>query len=182
MAVDNIRLGGLTSGFDTEAMVQQLLSTYQTKIDNQSKKLTKLSWQQEAYQDITTKITDFKNKYFDVLKRDNYLLSPATFNKYKANVTATNKGDTAGLSVTTTTGSSAGSYKLKLQQLATSTKAEGKAINIGNFALDLDKAIASAPSKVTTAEDGTQTKTFDFALDVQVGSVKKTVEFSADAA
>lgn len=51
MAVDNIRLGGLTSGFDTEAMIEQLLSTYQTRIDNQSKKLTKLSWQQEAYQD-----------------------------------------------------------------------------------------------------------------------------------
>ena len=181
MAVDNIRLGGLTSGFDTEAMVAQLLSSYQTKIDNQSKKLTKLSWQQEAYQDITTKITDFKNKYFDVLKRDNYLLSPATFNKYKANVSATNDADTAGLSVTTTTGSSAGTYKLKLQQLATSTKAEGKSIGIGNFALDLDKAIASASTTVSTADDGTQTKTFSLALDVQVGSVKKTVEFSADA-
>lgn len=181
MAVNNIRLGGLTSGFDTEAMVEQLLSSYQTKIDNQSKKLTKLSWQQEAYQDITTKITDLKNKYFDVLKRDNYLLSPATFNKYKANVSATGDADTTGLSVTTTTGSSAGSYKLKLQQLATSTKAEGKSINIGNFALDLDKAIASAATTESTAEDGTTTRTYNLALDVQVGSVKKTVEFSADA-
>lgn len=181
MAVNNIRLGGLSSGFDTEAMVTQLLSSYQTKIDNQSKKLTKLSWQQEAYQDITTKITDFKNKYFDVLKRDNYLLSPSTFNKYKANVSATNGADTEGLSVSTTSSSSAGTYKLKLQQLATSTKAEGKSISIGNFALDLDKAIASASTSVSTAEDGTQTKTFNFALDVQVGSVKKTVEFSADA-
>lgn len=181
MAVNNIRLGGLSSGFDTEAMVTQLLSSYQTKIDNQSKKLTKLSWQQEAYQDITTKITDFKNKYFDVLKRDNYLLSPSTFNKYKANVSATNGADVEGLSVSTTTGSFAGTYKLKLQQLATSAKAEGKSISIGNFALDLDKAIASASTSVSTAEDGTQTKTFNFALDVQVGSVKKTVEFSADA-
>ena len=181
MAVDNIRLGGLTSGFDTEAMVEQLLSSYQTKIDNQSKKLTKLSWQQEAYQDITTKITDFKNKYFDILKRDTYLLSPSTFNKYKSTVSATNSADTEGLSVITTTGSSAGTYKLKLQQLATSTKAEGKSINIANFALDLDKAIASASSTTSTAEDGTQTKTYNFALDVQVGSVKKTVEFSADA-
>lgn len=182
MAIDNIRLGGLSSGFDTEAMVQQLLTSYQTKIDNQSKKLTRLSWQQEAYQDITSKITEFKNKYFDVLKRDNYLLSPSTFNKFKANVTATNGADIEGLSVSTTSSSSAGSYKVKLQQLATSTKAEGKSVNIGNFALNLDKAIASAPSKVNTAEDGSQTKTFDFALDVQVGSVKKTVEFSADAA
>ena len=181
MAVNNIRLGGLSSGFDTEAMVQQLLTSYQTKIDNQNKKLTKLSWQQEAYQDITTKITEFKNKYFDVLKRDTYLMSPTTFNKYKSTVSAANDADITGLSVSTTAGSSAGSYKLKLQQLATSSKAEGKALAMDGFSLDLDKAIASASSKVTTAEDGTQTKTYDFALDVQVGSVKKTIEFSADA-
>ncbi|MGN1109344.1 MAG: flagellar cap protein FliD N-terminal domain-containing protein, partial [Oscillospiraceae bacterium] len=182
MAVNNIRLGGLSSGFDTEAMIEQLMSTYQTKIDNQSKKLTKLSWQQEAYQDITTKITDFKNKYFDVLKRDNYLLSPSTFNKYKSAVSATNGADTEGLSVTTTSSSAAGTYKLKLQQLATSTKAEGKSINMDNFVLDLDKAMASASGTVNTAEDGSQTKTYNFALDIQVGSVKKTVEFSAEAA
>ncbi len=182
MAVDNIRLGGLSSGFDTEAMIEQLMSTYQTRIDNQSKKLTKLSWQQEAYQDITTKITDFKNKYFDVLKRDNYLLSPSTFNKYKSAVSATNGADTEGLSVTTTSSSAAGTYKLKLQQLATSTKAEGKSINMDNFVLDLDKAMASASGTVNTAEDGSQTKTYNFALDIQVGSVKKTVEFSAEAA
>ncbi len=182
MAVDNIRLGGLTSGFDTEAMVEQLLSSYQTRIDNQSKKLTKLSWQQEAYQDITTKITDFKNKYFDILKRDTYLMSPTTFNKYKAAVTATNDSDIAGLTVSTTSGSSAGSYKVKLQQLATATKSQGKSISVDNFALDFDKAISSASSSVTTADDGTKSKTFDFALDVQVGSVKKTIEFSATAA
>lgn len=181
MAVNNIRLGGLTSGFDTEAMVQQLLSSYQTRIDNQSKKLTKLSWQQEAYQDITTKITEFKNKYFDVLKRDSYLMSPSTFNKYKSAVTATNDANIAGLTATTSSASSAGSYKVKLQQLATSSKAQGKALDMEGFSLDLDKAIATTPGKVTTADDGTQTKTFDFALDIQVGSVKKTIEFSADA-
>lgn len=182
MAVDNIRLGGLTSGFDTEAMVEQLLSSYQTRIDNQTKKLTKLSWQQEAYQDITTKITDFKNKYFDILNRDTYLMSPTSFNKFKSTVTATSDADITGLSVITTTGSTAGSYKLKLSQLATSSKVDGKSLEMNNFVLDLDKAIASAPSKVTTNDDGSQTKTFDFALDVQVGSVKKTIEFSVDAA
>jgi len=46
MAVSNLRLGGITSGFDTEAMVTQLLSSYQTRIDKQSQKITKLSWQQ----------------------------------------------------------------------------------------------------------------------------------------
>lgn len=182
MAVSNIRLGGLSSGFDTEAMVQQLLSSYQTKIDNQSKKLTKLTWQQQGYQDITKKITEFKNKYFDVLKRDTYLMSSSTFNKYKSAVTATNDADITGLSVATTSGSVAGSYKLKLQQIATASKASGKAIEMDNFVLDIDKAVAAAGGEITTADDGSKTKALELSLDVQVGSVKKTIDFSVDAA
>ena len=151
MAVSNLRLGGITSGFDTEAMVTQLLSSYQTRIDKQSQKITKLSWQQSAYQDITKKITEFKNTYFDVLKRDTYLMSPSTFNKFKADVTATSNADTAGLTVSTTSNSSSGSYKIKLNQAAKASTAQGNSITSGNFKLDLDKALSSASGEVKTS-------------------------------
>ena len=181
MAVRNLRLGGITSGFDTEAMVTQLLSSYQTRIDKQSQKITKLSWQQSAYQDITKKITEFKNTYFDVLKRDTYLMSPSTFNKFKADVTATSNADAAGLTVSTTSNSSSGSYKIKLNQAAKASTAQGNSITSGNFKLDLDKALSSASGEVKTNDDGSKTWTMNFALDVQVGGIRKTISFSADA-
>ena len=181
MAVSNLRLGGITSGFDTEAMVTQLLSSYQTRIDKQSQKITKLSWQQSAYQDITKKITEFKNTYFDVLKRDTYLMSPSTFNKFKADVTATSNADAAGLTVSTTSNSSSGSYKIKLNQAAKASTAQGNSITSGNFKLDLDKALSSASGEVKTNDDGSKTWTMNFALDVQVGGIRKTISFSADA-
>ena len=181
MAVSNLRLGGITSGFDTEAMVTQLLSSYQTRIDKQSQKITKLSWQQSAYQDITKKITEFKNTYFDVLKRDTYLMSPSTFNKFKADVTATSNADAAGLTVSTTSNSSSGSYKIKLNQAAKASTAQGNSITSGNFKLDLDKALSSASGEVKTNDDGSKTWTMNFALDVQVGDIRKTISFSADA-
>lgn len=181
MAVSNLRLGGITSGFDTEAMVTQLLSSYQTRIDKQSQKITKLSWQQSAYQDITKKITEFKNTYFDVLKRDTYLMSPSTFNKFKADVTATSNADTAGLTVSTTSNSSSGSYKIKLNQAAKASTAQGNSITSSNFKLDLDKALSSASGEVKTNDDGSKTWTMNFALDVQVGGIRKTISFSADA-
>ena len=181
MAVSNLRLGGITSGFDTEAMVTQLLSSYQTRIDKQSQKITKLSWQQSAYQDITKKITEFKNTYFDVLKRDTYLMSPSTFNKFKADVTATSNADAAGLTVSTTSNSSSGSYKIKLNQAAKASTAQGNSITSGNFKLDLDKALSSASGEVKTNDDGSETWTMNFALDVQVGGIRKTISFSADA-
>ena len=181
MAVSNLRLGGITSGFDTEAMVTQLLSSYQTRIDKQSQKITKLSWQQSAYQDITKKITEFKNTYFDVLKRDTYLMSPSTFNKFKADVTATSNADAAGLTVSTTSNSSSGSYKIKLNQAAKASTAQGNSITSGNFKLDLDKTLSSASGEVKTNDDGSKTWTMNFALDVQVGGIRKTISFSADA-
>ena len=181
MAVSNLRLGGITSGFDTEAMVTQLLSSYQTRIDKQSQKITKLSWQQSAYQDITKKITEFKNTYFDVLKRDTYLMSPSTFNKFRADVTATSNADAAGLTVSTTSNSSSGSYKIKLNQAAKASTAQGNSITSGNFKLDLDKALSSASGEVKTNDDGSKTWTMNFALDVQVGGIRKTISFSADA-
>ena len=181
MAVSNLRLGGITSGFDTEAMVTQLLSSYQTRIDKQSQKITKLSWQQSAYQDITKKITEFKNTYFDVLKRDTYLMSPSTFNKFKADVTATSNADASGLTVSTTSNTSSGSYKIKLNQDAKASTAQGNSITSGNFKLDLDKALSSASGEVKTNDDGSKTWTMNFALDVQVGGIRKTISFSADA-
>lgn len=181
MAVSNLRLGGITSGFDTEAIVTQLLSSYQTRIDKQSQKITKLSWQQSAYQDITKKITEFKNTYFDVLKRDTYLMSPSTFNKFKADVTATSNADASGLTVSTTSNSSSGSYKIKLNQAAKASTAQGNSITSGNFKLDLDKALSSASGEVKTNDDGSKTWTMNFALDVQVGGIRKTISFSADA-
>lgn len=181
MAVSNLRLGGITSGFDTEAMVTQLLSSYQTRIDKQSQKITKLSWQQSAYQDITKKITEFKNTYFDVLKRDTYLMSPSTFNKFKADVTATSNADASGLTVSTTSNSSSGSYKIKLNQAAKASTAQGNSITSGNFKLDLDKALSSTSGEVKTNDDGSKTWTMNFALDVQVGGIRKTISFSADA-
>ena len=181
MAISNLRLGGLTSGFDTEAMVTQLLSSYQTRIDNQNKKLTKLSWQQTAYQDITKKLTDFKNTYFDILKRDTYLMSPSSFNKFKSDVTAPSTANAEGLTVSTASTSTAGSYKVKLNQLAKAASATGKQVSAGNFNLDLDKAIDSASGEVKENDDGSSTMTMNFSLDLQVGSVKKTIDFTADA-
>ena len=162
---DTMRISGLTSGFDTESMIKQLMSSYQTKIDKQNQKLQKLSWQQSAYQDVTKKITEFKNKYFDVLKRDTYLMSSSTFNKFTSSVTATNGADTTGLTVSTTSNSAAGSYKVKLAQLATSSRADGGNVDVANFRLDLDKAVSAGGKDVTNA-DGSKTRQFELALDV----------------
>lgn len=169
MAGNTMRLSGINSGFDTEAMIQQMMSAYQTKIDTQNKKLQKLQWQQNQYRDITSKLTSFKSKYFDILKRDTYLMSPSSFTKFKSTIT-TKSGKESGLKVTTDSKSAVGSHKIKVDSLATATTTKGGQVAPQNFKLDVDRAMANAE----VDENGN----YNFSLDVKVGNVAKTVEFS----
>lgn len=172
-----LRLSGINSGYDSEAMIKEMMSAYQTKIDNQNKKLTKLQWKQEAFRDVTQKLTDFQNKYFDILKKDTYLMSPTAFSKFKATVTDKNNPDgKAPISVTTTSKSKEGSYSLKVLQTATKAKLSGNRISPAGFSLDLEKA-AKSNFETSTDDGGNTVRNYDFALDVKVGDVTKTVEF-----
>lgn len=174
MANDIMRLAGINSGYDSEAMIEKMMQTYQTKIDNQNKKLQKLSWQQEAYRDVTSKLSDFKNKYFDILKKDTYLMSPTSFSKFKSNIT--NKSDPSkdtGLKVTTSSSAVEGSHKINVARRATATTRTGAVLGTQNFNIDLEKALKT--SEYTANDDGT--RTYSFALDIKVGNVSKTLEF-----
>ncbi|MGN0291298.1 MAG: flagellar filament capping protein FliD [Lachnospiraceae bacterium] len=104
-----VRITGLVSGMDTDSIVQELVSAYSTKTENIEKKQTKLSWKQDAWKEMNTKIysfyskslTDFKfMSNFDGMKKTT--LSDST----KATITA-------GTNVTN------GTQTLKINQLAT---------------------------------------------------------------
>lgn len=51
-----IRLSGLTSGLDTDAIVQELVSAYSMKSEKYEKSQTKLGWKQDAWKSLNTQI------------------------------------------------------------------------------------------------------------------------------
>ena len=51
-----IRLSGLASGLDTEAIVGALVSAYSYKKDKYVKAQTKLSWKQDAWKSLNSKV------------------------------------------------------------------------------------------------------------------------------
>ena len=52
----SIRVTGMNSGMDTDAMVKELVSAYQKKGDKTVKEKTKLEWKQEIWTDLNKKI------------------------------------------------------------------------------------------------------------------------------
>ena len=57
-----IRISGLTSGLDTDSIVQELVSAYSTKKENIEKKQTKLSWTQMCIRDRSYSRTQQQQK------------------------------------------------------------------------------------------------------------------------
>lgn len=175
---DPIRMSGMVSGLDTESIISAMMTTYQSKIDNQSKKLTKLTWQQEAYQAVAKKMTDFKKKYFDVLNKSTYLKGASTFNKYGSDISAASGASTKGLNVTTTSASQAGSHQFTVLQTAKASTVKGGEIKPESFKLDIDKALQSVGGTDIDNGDGTFTRVYNMSMDVKVGGVTKTISFS----
>jgi len=63
-----IRMTGLNSGLDTESIIQELVKVQSTKKESLEKAKTKLTWKQEIWTEMNSKIKTFYNKTLDTLR------------------------------------------------------------------------------------------------------------------
>ena len=118
-----LRLTGMASGMDTESIVEGLLTSSKLKIDNAEKQKTLLTWKQEAYKSILTKLNSFQTKYFGTSATSsasaNTLLG-SSLSKLGASYSS------SYISVTTGADSTAGSFYVSdIVSLASSAKLSG---------------------------------------------------------
>lgn len=84
-----IRLSGLTSGMDTDAIVQELVSAYSKKTEKYEKASTKLTWKQDAWKNLNTKIYSLYTNVSNLRFSSAYNLRKVTVSDAtKASVTA----------------------------------------------------------------------------------------------
>ncbi|MBQ9625266.1 MAG: hypothetical protein IJR47_04075, partial [Clostridia bacterium] len=63
-SLNRIRLSGLNSGLDTEAIIRDLMQVEKSKVNQVYRNKTKSEWKLEAYTKINSDIQSFTNKYF----------------------------------------------------------------------------------------------------------------------
>lgn len=115
-----IRLSGLSSGLDTEAIVQQLVSAYSVKKDKYVKAQKKLSWKQDAWKALNTKVKKLYTNITSLKYSGAYNSKAATVsNSAKASVKA------SGSAVN-------GSYSLRIEEMAKSGYLTGGTIKSGS--------------------------------------------------
>lgn len=104
-----IRLSGMSSGLDTESIVESLMSAKKykkTKIENNK---TKLEWKKEKWSALNKKIYSFYTGYASKFRMQG---------SYKAK--SATSSDTSKLKVTASNSAANGSYKIKVNALASS--------------------------------------------------------------
>lgn len=165
---------GLATGMDTESMIENAVSGYQTKISSLQQKQTKLTWKQEAYRAITDPMVLFTRKYTSYTSSTN-LLSAGYFNK--AVTTTSNGANASKVSATGKTSSdiqilgvkelaSAATYRVSGAGLGNSTAFGGVATISGTVALDLNAQVdvSQVSGTLTLQYGGNANKTFDLSF------------------
>lgn len=117
-----LRISGMASGIDTDAVVKSMVSNYQTKIDKANQAKQTLQWKQDAYRDIIKGIKGLQ-EYFDPLS-DKYILSGKSLN-----INSAASGNTSTVSATASASAKAGTYKVNVSKLATQANITGSSLN-----------------------------------------------------
>lgn len=63
-----MRLSGLMSGMDTESIIQELVAVKRTKVDDAKKAQKKLSWKQDVWKGLNTKLKNLQSKYLNTMR------------------------------------------------------------------------------------------------------------------
>lgn len=120
-----MRLSGLASGMDTEAIVEQLMKAHRLKATKIENKITTTEWKQEKWKELNSKIYSFYTNQLSKMRLQ------STFMTKKAVSSNENK-----VSVTAGTNAPEGTHRIKIEQLASAQYVTGAKIEKSNVSLD----------------------------------------------
>lgn len=115
-SVSGIRLPGLATGMDTEAMVKEMLTGEQNKIDKVKQKEQTIKWQQEIYREVIKDVQGLNDKYFSVTSKNSIVNSSAW------NTLSVSSSNSSVITATGSAGANPVNYKFEVSKLASAGK------------------------------------------------------------
>lgn len=143
-----IRMSGLSSGLDTEAIVGALMSAQSLKKTKLTQAKTKLEWKQTKWKELNTKLYKLYTEQVSKLQlQSSYMTKKASCSdETKAKITATTKAVN-------------GSYTVEIQNIATSQYLTGSKINADKGStkmVDLDSSLLNKEIQVKVGDKETK--------------------------
>lgn len=129
---------GLASGMDTESMIENLVSAYQTKITSLQQSQTKIEWKQDAYRELIDQMANITNKYTSFTSKTN--LTSNSF--FTSNMTTSANGSNA--SAVSATGRAGSELRINaVEQMASNARyaVDASALSLGAAGVAKGQAI-----------------------------------------
>lgn len=154
-----IRITGLNSGLDTESIISALVSSYNYKTQKYQKAQTKLSWKQDAWKDMNTKVYSFYKSVGNLKYSTAYNMRKTTVSDMtKANVTASGNVSNGTYSVQVTQLAKAGYLTGARLKLTESAETEGAKLTGSTTLKDLGYTGEASSFKVSVGGNETEIK------------------------
>lgn len=116
----NLRLVGLSSGLDTDMIIEQLMTIENMKVDKVKQDKQLLEWKRDAYRDVINKLRSFNDEYFDVLRPATNFTSSSAFASF--NIKSSNE---SVVTVKANAGAASMTHTITVNSLASAAKIEG---------------------------------------------------------
>ena len=143
-----IRMSGLSSGLDTEAIVGALMSAQSLKKTKIERSKTKLEWTQTKWAELNTKLKNLYTNYVSKMRLE------SSYKTKKTSVSDPNKA-----SVTASNNAVNGSYRLEIENIATTQYLSGAKLNATSLTdklTDIDPSLLNKEITVTTGDKTTK--------------------------
>ena len=157
-AYSNSGILGLSSGIDSESVIEGMLAKTQTKIDKQLGLKQQTLWKQEIYRSVISDIQSLQRKFFDSLNPKSNLLSKAFFSTQIVSSSTNN--------VQATSNQSQASELVidSISQLASGSKI------VSQSGVSKDIQLTIDPSKITS----------ESCINVTLDGISKTIKLSGE--
>ena len=160
-----MRVGGLATGMDIEAMVNKLMEAERMPLNRMEQDRTLLTWKRDAFRDINRSLLELS----EMMTGTGFNMKLSTMYQSKS-VTSSQPG---AVTATGTTSASNGTYNINVEQLATN------AINVGTEPVNLDEVVEGYGDSISfstyNAEGGLDTHTIEINENDTIGNIIKKI-------
>ena len=172
-----MRVSGINSGLDTDAIVQELVSAYSTKTEKYTKQQTKLGWKQEIWKNLNTKVYSLYNNVGKLRFSSAYSMKKTTCS------------DATKATISASSSAVNGSQKLHVLSTAQSGYLTGGKISLGkeveeNGVTRIEKKSGNVTAQTKLSELGYQDGDANLNInttDEDGNAVSKTITLTKDS-
>lgn len=159
-----IRMSGLSSGLDTEAIIGALMSAQSMKKTKIERSKTKLEWKQTKWAELNTKLLKLYKEQVSKMQLQ------ASYMTKKTSVSDPDK-----VSVTANSKVANGNYTLQIEHIATSQYLTGAMIDAKDSTAKLVDIDPSLLNKEITVTNGDKTKKIEITEDMKISDFTKAL-------